>query len=132
MDYFDSNGSVDGPFDAKDNFGVEHYNSYEIHTSGDDDAYVTYRTDGKYNHLRGTFFLLYEYKSSDKERKFRVYNDDNQIIYTANITHASDPVDFDIDISGIKNLKLEFCTDATTFNAFWARDCAFTNVTISK
>lgn len=132
LDYFDSDGKVYGPSDPQDNLGNRHPNSYEIHTSGYGDAYVTYRVDGKYNHLRGTFFLLYDYRSSKSERRFRVYNDDNEIIYTATITHAVDPVDFDIDISGVKNLKLEFSTDCTEFNAFWARDCAFSNVTISK
>ena len=131
LDYFDSDGEVYGPSDPKDNLGNRHPNSYEIHTPRTyHDAYVTYRVDGKYTHLRGTFFLLYDYRSSKSVSRFNVYNDEGEIIYTTTITHGVDPVDFDIDISGIKNLKIEFKTDFS--NGIAKRDCAFSDVTISK
>ena len=134
LDFWDSNNNVtrvEGPYSMKDNLGNEHPASYQIHDI-DWTTYVTYRIDGVYNHLKGVFFLDYDSRSTSRSGTINVYNDDNSIIYTVTISKGIDPVNFSVDISGIKNLKIEYISHTGPMADFPGHEFSLCDVTVSK
>lgn len=133
MDFWDSNNNVTrvaGPYSIQDNLGNEHPNSYSIYDIAFT-TYVTYRIDGQYNHLNGLYFLEYEHRSTSYKGTFRVYGDDDTVLFSTTLEKGMDPVKFSVDISGVKDLKLEYISSAWMAD-FPAQYYNFSDVTVSK
>ena len=133
MDFWDSKNNVtkvSGPYSLQDNLGNEHPNSYCIYDI-DFKTYVTYRIDGQFNHLNGLFFLDYEHRSTSYKGTFTVYGDDDTVLFSTSLEKGKEPVRFSVDISGVKDLKLEYISSA--WMADWPEQYYnFSDVTVSK
>ena len=133
MDFWDSNNNVTkvaGPYSIQDNLGNEHPNSYCIYDIAFK-TYVTYRIDGQFNHLNGLYFLDYEHRSTSYKGTFTVYGDDDTVLFTTSLEKGMEPVRFSVDISGVKDLKLEYISSA--WMADWPEQYYnFSDVTVSK
>lgn len=92
---------------VKDNFGKEHeHNIYAVDES-DNSAWNMYRIDNKYKKLTGTIYLAYDHRNYSGIGKVRIYSGDQMIYESAGITKGSDPIGFSVDISNVKDLKVE-------------------------
>lgn len=125
LDYFiindsDSKNDVKGPSIETDNIGNTHSKSYGFGFSRGED-WVIYRIDGNYSKLTGTFFLLFDYRSDQGSNVLNIYGDD-ELLYTTTIAGGMEPVDFSIDISGVRYLKISYFCDS------WNRGARFSDV----
>lgn len=77
----------------------------------DDEAYVLYNLNYKYSSLSGIIYRPYSSLSSEKEWQVntvvKIYGDDVLLYEAPNITQETyDPIQFAIDITGVRNLKI--------------------------
>lgn len=116
MDYYDKIGSWKTDEITKDNLGNEHMHSIEYyHTSlvdsgGNYRAYRTYKLDAQYNRLTGIYFQRYDHRSSHKNTTLILWGDGREL-WKGTVGAGVDPINIDIDLTGILELKLEYPGD---------------------
>lgn len=112
LEYFDSGGSnrkFKTHKDVKDNlensynYGITSDNSHR----GNYPSWQTYYINGMYSKIKGTYILAYDQRDNKDENRFKVYGDDKLIYSSPVMTGGVHPVDFDIDLSGVLELKIE-------------------------
>lgn len=133
MEFFEASATYDvvrGPNIATDNIGEEHSESYTLVDSSHSNAWATYRINGDYSKLTGCFFLLFEERSTKTDQVLSIYGDD-KLLFTVTITGGTEPVDFSVDISGVKYLKISYHTHASS-NGFPSRLARLSDVYLSK
>lgn len=87
----------------KDNVGNVHSSGIETWGEGK----VEYLLNGKYRRFSGTIGLPYDRRDDKAETLIKIYGD-GKLLYTSPIMKAGVvPAKFDIDISGVLNLKIE-------------------------
>ena len=64
----------------------------------------TYKINGKYSKISGTLFMSDEYKNDNYITTIEIYGDGN-LLYTANIKGGIEPIDFNVDLNGILELR---------------------------
>lgn len=120
LDYFDSNERpLKARQDMKDNLG----NTYEhavTTRSYYDDNYTTYKLNGQYSAISGTFFKTYEYRNDDRAHNLKIYGD-GELLYSASVTSGVDPIDFYVDLTGV--LELKICSNLWATNP-WEKPLA--------
>ena len=135
LEYFNAHETfrVDGPQDETDNLGESHVNSYVFDTHySTGKTWVTYKIDGNYSLMKGTFFLDNYYKTTTDEIGFYVYGDD-KLLHKGTITGGEVPKDFSIDITGVQLLKIEYYTRLWTGDWSMPRSAGiFCDTTIQK
>ena len=72
-----------------------------------EDSYIEYRVDD-YNYLKGVVILNYWSRSSEKEGYMKIFGDGEEIYCTPGVKKGVDPFDVNLDISGIRVLRIEF------------------------
>lgn len=95
----------------KDNYGEEHVNALG---NGDSGAYngpsnnsATYRLEGKYSRLTGSFYLRWVDREYGTSGNLYIYGD-GQLLYSyTNMKVGVAPTQFDVDIRGVDMLKIE-------------------------
>lgn len=100
LDYFTRNGYYGREIDDKDNVGNTYQNAYTL-----SNVDVTYVLNGQYSHMTGTFYQRYKYRnlwSSTME----VYAD-GELVYNASMEPGIMPVEFDIDLTGVLQLRIK-------------------------
>lgn len=119
LSYLNASSTVDVVriADRTDNLGKSHPDSYLLHDSMDYSAWATYLLNGQYDRFSGEFFLLQSKKSTTKTETLKIYGD-GKLLYTAKLTAGVTPIDFDVDIRGVLQLKVEMTTTASSHNAF--------------
>ena len=79
-------------------------NTYSTHLgSNDSDAYATYRIDGIYKTFTGSFYIRTDY--NDTPRKVSISGDGKKI-FEATVNGGEDPTQFNIDVTGVKDLTI--------------------------
>lgn len=114
LDYFDKKGekfkNID---DIKDNLGNIYdkgiYSNYVYNTN-----WQTYYINGKYSRMKGKYILKYDDRDSKQENRFKVYGDGNLIYNSPSMTGGVHPIDFEIDLTGVLELKVEFTSTSTS------------------
>lgn len=107
LDYFDRSSEFRTYRDVKDNLG----NSYDYGftssniLSGND--WQTYNIDGKYTKMKGKYILNYKYRDTPHKERFKVYGDGKLIYNSSVMTGGVHPIDFEIDLRGVLELKIE-------------------------
>lgn len=108
LDYFDKKGEkfkyID---DVKDNLG-NIYNKGVYSNYGYNTNWQTYYINGMYSKMKGKYILGYNHRDSKDENRFKVYGDGNLIYNSSNMSGGVHPIDFDIDLTGVLELKIEF------------------------
>ena len=110
MDYFTKNGPWNFDQVTKDNLGREH--THSICMPAGDTGYsgdITYRLNGNYSRLTATFYQKYDYRASTRYNgpTLIIYGDGKQL-WQGSTGVGIDPVNIDIDISGVLELTLEY------------------------
>lgn len=79
-------------------------NTYSTHLGSNDlDAYATYRIDGIYKTFTGSFYIRTDY--NDTPRKV-IISGDGKKIFEATVNGGEDPTQFNIDVTGVKDLTI--------------------------
>lgn len=107
LDYFDRDGSWEFNKTTKDNLGIEHSHSIDLSTNfKNDDEYVTYKLNGQYSYLTGLFYQAYDYRSSKDWNTLTIYAD-GEPVWKASVSSGKDPVEINVNIQSVKELKIE-------------------------
>lgn len=134
MDYFNKNGfwTIDNM--VKDNLGVDHTHTIKLSRNASFYGDITYRINGQYSRLTGSFFLDYDYRDSKTSATMIIYGDGREL-WRGTVDPRTDPIDIDINITGVLELKLEQpngagtgCAAALGDMALWTQN----KLTISK
>ena len=104
MDYF-TGADLNTRTVVKDNLGQTRNNCII-----DSQVNNTYRLNGQYRLLTGTFFQRYEERSRSCEATLEIYGD-GRLLYFASMDSGIDPIDFSVDITGV--LELQFKLDGS-------------------
>lgn len=110
LDYFDRGGYKEfKTFDnVKDNLG----NSYDIGFTASHSLYrqgwQTYYINGMYRKMKGRYVLNYESRDTKTENGFKVYGDGKLIYSSPVMTGGVHPIDFEIDLAGVLELRIEY------------------------
>lgn len=83
-------------YESSKTLGAKRTNNYQI-----------YNIDGKYSQLKGVYFTRNDYKNTISKIVVRIYGDD-QLLWSATQSGGVKPIDFNIDITGYNQLKVEF------------------------
>ena len=70
-----------------------------------------YRLDGQYKSIKGTVFLDWDYRSTVCEGSVKLYGDGKLLYASKILTEGCEVMNFEIDLTGVKMLKIEFSTD---------------------
>lgn len=89
----------------KDIFGNTYSTRLSSSSSG---AYATYRIDGIYKTLTGTFYVRTDY--SDTPRQVSIYGDGKKL-FEATVNGGEDPTKFNVDVTGVKDLTINMDGD---------------------
>ncbi|NLV88793.1 MAG: copper amine oxidase [Tissierellia bacterium] len=112
LDYFDSGGGTFKTYtDVKDNLGNTYDYGMEINARN---GWRTYFINGKYSKMKGRYILNYDYRSTKIENRFKVYGDGKLLYSSPVMTGGVHPIDFEIDLAGVLELKIEITHDGST------------------
>lgn len=104
LDYF--TGIDLGIFkDQKDNLGNTHTVSFHGDRYSDFDN--TYLINGAYTRMTGTLFLAYDRRSTKDTYSVEIYGD-GALLFRGTVTGGVAPVDFDVDLTGVLQLRVVF------------------------
>lgn len=125
LDYFTKSGGWNFSGTTKDNLGVEHAHSVVLTNDGSNSAFtnsgsVTYKLNGQYSYLTGLFYQLYDERSSNNETTLTIYAD-GESVWKASVTAGKDPVEINVNVQGVKELKIGVYNDGYwSFNYYAA------------
>lgn len=92
---------------VKDNMGKVHKNVI----SGD--ISNTYKLNGQYSKITGTFFYNYRSRSYGSTFNLKIYGD-GELLYSATVGGGIEPIDFSVDLTGVLELKVVLDNSWTT------------------
>jgi Copper amine oxidase N-terminal domain./NPCBM/NEW2 domain. len=116
LDYFNSGGKRFAAYrDIKDNLGNEYsigiqpnFSGWGSSSSGSKSSWQSYYINGQYSNIAGKLVLGYESRNTSSVGYFCIYGDDRLLYKSSNITSGALPIDVNVDISGVLELKIEF------------------------
>lgn len=109
IDYFSSSGSGSWNLGAitKDNLGNDH--SYSMECSNGNETNITYKLNGQYTRLTALYYQKYDYRSYDTDDSIMlVISGDGRELWHGFAGGGINPVNVDIDITGVLELKIEY------------------------
>lgn len=107
LDYFNEWGIrfKDVP---RDNLGQ----AYNYGGMASNDGFVEYKLNGNYSRLTGKFFVDYEERSTSFKGQLKIYGDGRLLYTSPELTHGIEPVNVDVDITGVLTLKVELFSES--------------------
>lgn len=98
-----------GAAGVKDNIGKVHSKGFHLITPYyGENCYNVYLIDQKYSNFRGNIAVPYGDKNETDGAFMRIYGDDELLYESPEMKRGVYPVDFDIDVSGVIQLKIEW------------------------
>jgi hypothetical protein len=85
----------------KDNLG----NTYAEAITNDFEN--TYKLNGQYSKMTGTLYQRYIWRSSSYTSSLKIYGD-GKLLYDATVATGVEPLDFDINLTGVLEMKIVF------------------------
>lgn len=107
LDYF-TGDELDIRDTRKDNLGNTRYEvivNQKFFSNIDLDN--VYLINGQYSSITGTFFQRYEHRSDKGTSSLKIYGD-NQLLYSAELSAGMEPIDFNVDLTGVLKLRIVF------------------------
>lgn len=109
MDYFNKLGHWEFGGKTTDNLGTAHLHSLDMcNGGGDAGGFITYKLNGQYRRLTGLYYQEYDYRSDDYGTFTLVITGDGAELWRGVAGAGIDPVSFDVDLTGVLELTLEF------------------------
>ena len=103
--YEAGNGSLRTSTAILDNLGNTQYNClYYYAYLGSYYIDNTYKINGEYSRISGTLFLTYDNKNTTTKPTIEIYGD-GKLLYTATVTGGVEPISFNVDLTGVLELK---------------------------
>ena len=92
----------------RDNLGDEHHSVvvYGTYQQGGRQIDNVYRIGGQYSRISGTVFMLYDYRSQQTGVTLEIHGD-GRLIYTTSVAGGTEPTNFNIDITGVLELRIK-------------------------
>ena len=106
MDYMSCEGSVSVDSNLIDNTNVTYRHSLWIDGWGQKAYWAEYFTNGNYSRFTGVCGCSYDNRSSSESKYFEVYGDGKLLYTSPTMTSSAIPVNFDIDISGVRVVRI--------------------------
>lgn len=107
LDYLNKDGDIEGNYsNLSDNTGKSYQRIYTV--DGGNGAFAEYLINGNYTNFVGTAGVCYDKRSTTESRFFEVYGDGVLLYTSPAFTGSSMPKDFDINITGVKILKIYY------------------------
>ena len=106
-DYFNKTGTWSFDSVTRDNLGNEH--SHSIYMSRALDGSITYKLNGEYDRLTASFYQRYD--DRDRLASIRttlIISGDGRQLWQGTVASGIEPLNIDIDISGVLELTLEY------------------------
>lgn len=123
LDYFKGTGWVTKGT-VKDNLGQVRTNAFEG-ASDNGNGNATYKLNGQYTMLSGTFFQPYNNRSDgvSDNTTLEIYADD-ALIYSAEMMGGIEPINFTLDMTGVLELRVRLTSfDGWGHGAAMISDC---------
>ena len=111
LDYFNKSSTWFFDEISKDNLGNEHLHSFRNpsnSTYGISNGSVIYKLNGQYSRLTGLYYQEYTARAYDGKPTIMVISGDGRELWRGSVASGVDTVAFDIDISGVLELTLEY------------------------
>ena len=89
-----------------------------------------YNLNGQYKSIKGTIFVPYIYSSKIIDSGIQIYGDGKLLYSTGQITGETGYINFDVDLTGIKILKIVFI--GTAGNSYMDIEVGFSDTIIYK
>jgi hypothetical protein len=91
-----------------DNLGNQHNNALGYHSNNGE--YIIYKLNAQYSRLTGNFYWLYSQRTFSGSASVTIYGD-NEFLCTSTTNNLANPVNIDIDITGILELRISMTGD---------------------
>ncbi len=111
LDYFNKSSTWFFDEITKDNLGNEHLHSFRNSSSsvyGISNGSVTYKLNGQFSRLTGIYYQEYNSRAYDGNPTILVISGDGQELWRGSVASGVEPIAFDIDITGVLELTLEY------------------------
>lgn len=114
MDYFNYQKSSESIYwdnwnslGDMDNTGNRYSQGHVFYFGDNGSQYAEYLIKQKYKYIKGTFVLQHEYRTRNRQASLKIYGDE-KLLYTSGLIYAGvEPIAFDVDITGVRKLKIE-------------------------
>lgn len=117
LDYFTKTAGINGlNSGGKDNVGTTHSTGINFSCNGSGTGEAIYLLNGRYSRFIGTAGLCYDARDTNNEFSLKIYGDGKLLYSSPNFTAGIKPESFNIDITGVLELKLE--TTGCSFGDF--------------
>lgn len=115
LDYFESyKGFTRAKENLTDNLGNAHNKPIGVGDSygynGPPNVYEVYKLNAGYERMTGCFYLRYINRNDKKSGTLNIYGNDKLLYTSSGMKAGVEPVTFDIDLTGVDLLKVEFDT----------------------
>ncbi len=123
LDYFNKSSTWFFDEISKDNLGNEHLHSFRNPSNssyGISNGSVTYKLNGEYSRLTGVYYQEYNARAYNGKPTIVVISGDGQELWRGSVTSGVEPIAFDIDITGVLELTLEYPKSGNG-SASWTR-----------
>lgn len=107
MDDFFCSGTWETDIFTKDNLGKAHTHSLKMAYPSFNGS-ITYKLNGQFNRLTANYFMQYDYRSSSGISPTLTISGDGKQLWYGTTGVGVDPVDIDIDITGVLELTIEY------------------------
>lgn len=114
LEYFSRNGNVQINYsmDCKNNYDTAY--PYCITPFDNGEVFIEYNINGEYKNLSGEIYVTKRARFINPEyytwdiATFAIYGDDIPLYYYTGFTTKDEPIEVDVDITGVKFLKIYF------------------------
>lgn len=108
IDHFTKSGYWQFNELTKDNLGNDHTHSIRA-TNYTHSGYATYKLNGQYSRLTALYYQRYERRDDSASKNIvLVISGDGKQLWQGSVNAGMDPMDIDIDITGVLELTLEY------------------------
>ncbi|MCF6464910.1 NPCBM/NEW2 domain-containing protein [Clostridium sp. Cult2] len=111
LDYFDSSQKNGFAIlkDVEDNLANSYNYGVTVVSPGwsINEGWQTYYVNGMYSKIKGKYALSYKNRNTTVESRLKIYGDDKLLYNSPVMTGGVKPIDFEVDLTGVLELKLE-------------------------
>lgn len=110
LDCFTSSGGGFSNYKSvKDNLGNTYHDAIRLGLRGNESE--EYKINGRYSKIKGKLVLDFDDRSTKHSSWIKIYGDGRLLYTSPDVTGGIEPVDIDVDLTGVLTLKIESATD---------------------
>lgn len=121
LDYFNAGDTFKNVKSIQDNLGNTYHDAVEMNGDSFRQPWEEYKLNGAYSKIKGRAILSYFHRMATKTSWFKIYGDGKLLYTSPDFTGGVEPVDFEVDLTGVLTLKIE---QSATYPAIYLVDTA--------